>query len=211
MRVTAFIDGFNLYHAVDDTGQHHLKWINLRALCEKFAPSPQFDLTDIFYFSAYATWRPDAYKRHREYVKALKSVGVTPIMGNFKAKGRTCYECGHEWQLHEEKETDVNIALHMVRAAFKNEFDRAILISGDSDMVPAVRMVRAEFPEKQVKIIAPVGRGYSMDLFNAAGGTKNCRKMKPVHLEHSLFGAEVRNRKNELVAVRPAKYAPPPR
>ena len=79
MRVTAFIDGFNLYHAVDDTGQHHLKWINLRALCEKFAPSPQFDLTDIFYFSAYATWRPDAYKRHREYVKALKSVGVTAL------------------------------------------------------------------------------------------------------------------------------------
>ena len=55
MRVSAFIDGFNLYHAVDATGMHHLKWLDLRALCEKFAPRPDYDLRTVYYFSAYAT------------------------------------------------------------------------------------------------------------------------------------------------------------
>jgi hypothetical protein len=41
MRVSAFIDGFNLYHALDSTGKHHLKWLDLRALCLAFAPAPQ--------------------------------------------------------------------------------------------------------------------------------------------------------------------------
>ena len=211
LRVTAFIDGFNLYHAIDDLGLHHLKWLNLRTLCEQFAPHTQFELTDIFYFSAFATWRADAYKRHRELVKALRSVGVTPVMGNFKPKDRSCFKCGHQWQHHEEKETDVNIALYVLRGAFKDDFDRALVISGDSDFAPAVKMVASQFPNKQVKIITPIGRGYSMDLFRAAGGNKNCRKMKLVHLEHSVFGKEVRDADGNLVALRPSKYAPPPR
>lgn len=44
MRVAAFIDGFNFYHAIDDAGHHHFKWVNLRALCQQFAPKPQFEL-----------------------------------------------------------------------------------------------------------------------------------------------------------------------
>jgi len=87
VRVAAFVDGFNLYHAVDDLGRHHLKWVNLRALGDQFAPSPQFQLTEVFYFSAFATWRKDAYAPHREYIKALRTVGVAPVMGNFKGRG----------------------------------------------------------------------------------------------------------------------------
>jgi hypothetical protein len=44
VRVTALIDGFNLYHTLDGLGQHHLNWLDLRALCEEFAPQPQFRL-----------------------------------------------------------------------------------------------------------------------------------------------------------------------
>lgn len=114
VRVTAFVDGFNLYHALDDLGQHHLKWLNLRALCQHFAPQPQFQLDAIYYFSAYATWRVRAYRRHRGYVTALRAVGVTPILGRFKIKNRQCRRCGTSWQDHEEKETDVKMALRLL-------------------------------------------------------------------------------------------------
>jgi hypothetical protein len=70
-------------------------------------------------------------------------------------------------------------------------------------------MVLEEFPQKRIVVIAPIGKRYSMDLYNAAGGRKNCRKMKLVHLEQSLFPREVRNSSGEIVAVRPAKYDPP--
>lgn len=113
VRVTAFIDGFNLYHALDDTRLHHLKWVNLRSLCEAYI-SPSDTLTDVLYFSAYATWRPDEYKRHRVFVAALQSVGVTPVLGRFKEKDRACRRCGTRWKDHEEKETDGSTALMQV-------------------------------------------------------------------------------------------------
>lgn len=209
MRVAAFIDGFNFYHAIEETGQHHYKWVDLHALCAQFAPAPQFDLTHVFYFSAYATWRPEAYARHRAYIKALRSVGVTPILGKFKEKFRTCRNCGKRWTDHEEKETDVNIALHLVTAAFQDLYDRALLVTGDSDICPAVRLVRKEFPAKQVRIIAPVGRSYSMDLVAAVGGLEFARHMKPIHVERTLLPEHVRDAQGNVVATRPAKYAPP--
>jgi len=60
IRVAAFVDGFNLYHAIRDLGRDHLQWLNLRMLCENFAPRPALSLVDVFYFSAYATWRPSS-------------------------------------------------------------------------------------------------------------------------------------------------------
>ena len=80
IRVAAFVDGVNLYHALRYLGGNHLKWLNLRMLCENFAPGPALFLVEVFYFSAYATWRPNSYRRHREYVRALQATGVTVVM-----------------------------------------------------------------------------------------------------------------------------------
>ena len=44
IRVNAYVDGFNLYHAIDELGHNHLKWVNLRALCEQFLRGPQYSL-----------------------------------------------------------------------------------------------------------------------------------------------------------------------
>jgi len=138
MRVNAYIDGFNLYHAIDDTSNHHWKWLDLNTLCRIFAPDSTFSINKIYYFSAFATWKPDEYRRHRAYVKALESTGVVPVMGNFKNKDRKCFKCGRKWVDHEEKETDVNIALQMLMDSYKNNYDRALLITGDSDLVPPI-------------------------------------------------------------------------
>ncbi len=148
-------------------------------------------LPAVYYFTAYATWRPDAYARQRAYIRALDSVRVTTVLGKFKEKFRFCYTCGKRWTDHEEKETDVNVALYLVREAFRNSYDRALLITGDSDISPAVRMVRAEFPAKQIRIIAPIGRDYNMDLVNAAGGMTTATRMKSIHLERALLQEQV--------------------
>ena len=54
-------------------------------------------------------------------------------MASFKAKDRKCSECGHVRKGHEEKETDVNIAVAMLNGAYHNEYDHAYLVSRDSD------------------------------------------------------------------------------
>ena len=146
-RVIFFIDGFNLYHAIKSLQANHLKWLDLKTLCQNFAPSPQFTIENIHYFSAYATWLLGAFHRHKIYLQALRSTGVVPVLGKFKKKDSGCKQCGSTWKSHEEKETDVNIALHILDQAYRNKFDRAIIISADSDFSPAVKLVRKRFPE----------------------------------------------------------------
>jgi hypothetical protein len=111
-------------------------------------PSKVGKITAINYFSAYAHWRPGAMSRHQEYVKALEATGVTPILGHFKDKDRECFKCGATWVAHEEKETDVSIRITMLNDAYKGKYDRAYLITRDSDLMPAIKMVRAEFPKR---------------------------------------------------------------
>lgn len=159
-RVNVYIDGFNFYHAIDELKEEYLKWTNLWALSEKLILKNQA-LNKVKYFSAYATWLPNSYKRHRDYVAANKVLGVTPIMGRFKERRVKCKaECKQEFLTHEEKETDVNIGAHLVADALNDDFDTALVISADTDLAAVVKLVRELVGEKDKRIItvAPPGR-----------------------------------------------------
>jgi len=65
--------------------------------------------------------------------------------------------------------TDVNIATQMLLDAFNNRFDKALLISADADLVPPVRAIREQYPEKGITVAFPPNR-YSGDLKRAANG-----------------------------------------
>lgn len=208
-RVECFVDGFNLYHAVAALKQPHLKWFNLRKLVETFIDPAQHDLRAVYYFSAFATWLPGPYARHQQYVEALKATGSTPVMGHFKEKNRECKSCGAKWVAHEEKETDVNIALWLLNEAYKDNFDEAFILSRDSDLTPVVRMVLEEFPKKRVKIISPPNAGHSKEMAKLVG-PKKLASIKPLHLERCLLPATVSDPDTGLVkARRPSEYEPP--
>lgn len=89
-RVICFVDGFNLYHAIDAIGKPYLKWLDLRLLIIHLTRSKSQIITQILFFSAHPTWKPDSYSRHRNYIAALLATGVTPIMGQFKNKPKQC-------------------------------------------------------------------------------------------------------------------------
>jgi len=46
-----------------------------------------------------------------------------------------------------------------------------------------------------------------MDLVNAVGGIKYCKKLKDIHLERSLFSREINL--GHVTITRPTKYDPP--
>lgn len=209
-RVSVFIDGFNLYHAIKDLREEHLKWLSLRKLSEVFAPSPRFEITRIFYFSAHATWLPHALLRHQAYIKALEAEGTTVILGNFKPKDRRCFNCRQTWSDHEEKETDVNIALYLLDGGYQNLYDRALILSADSDLAPAVRMVRSRFPRKIIRLLTPVKRNHSFELLNAVGGAKWASRIRRIHLERCLLPEFIYDKDGKIVARRPVEYDPPP-
>ncbi len=154
-RVIAYVDGFNLYHAIQDIQPH--SQVNLWSLMEDIK-KPEEALVGVKYFSAYAKWNKSRYRKHQHYVKNLQDVGVDVFLGQFKEKKAYCNSCKLSWIAHEEKQTDINIALHMLLDAIDDRFDRAYLISADSDLVAAVRLVRNRFPEKGIMVLTPPNR-----------------------------------------------------
>jgi len=55
----------------------------------------------------------------------------------------------------EEKGSDVNLATHLVRDAFRNAFDVAVVVTNDSDLVEPIRVVVSEV-RKRVGLLVPV-------------------------------------------------------
>jgi len=70
----------------------------------------------------------------------------------------TCFRCGHTFIKHNEKKSDVNIAVKLITDAMEDLYDSAVLISADSDLTPAVEAVRKYFPDKKVLLFFPPKR-----------------------------------------------------
>ena len=157
-KVIFFIDGFNLYHALLENKRYNrYKWIDLYSLAKKFI-SKNDKIEEIYYFTALATWSTDKVKRHKLFIKAQEIKGARIIYGEFKKRDKYCRICKNTYQTFEEKQTDVNIAIQLFKLAIQEKYDKALIISGDSDLIPSIEAVKSTFPSKQIGVIIPIGR-----------------------------------------------------
>lgn len=167
-RTTFLVDGFNVYHsarsASDDLGGQSTKWLDLRSLLVSYLPviGAGAALEEIYYFSALAThldpYRPGVTFRHRTYLEALRSTRVIPVMGRFKPKTVHCRRCRTDSIHYEEKETDVAISVKIGELFTLDQADAVVLVTGDTDLAPAVRSSVRLFPTKQVCFAFPYKR-----------------------------------------------------
>lgn len=160
-RTHAFIDGFNLYHAIMGRDKNSVRalskyrWLNLNALVSRYLDKDDV-LESVQYFTAYTNWDSQKIGRHKTYVRALKSVGVQVVLGKFYEVEKRCRICGADYFTWEEKQSDVNLATQVVHRA--SSYEKAIIITGDSDICPAIRTVKETYPAKQLVVIIPPGR-----------------------------------------------------
>lgn len=212
-RVALYVDGFNLYHALCDLRSDHLKWLNLWRLGQLLIRPKTQRLMQVCYFSAIAdqlkgTEKEGSIHRHRAYIAALEAKGVEFIEGNF-ARRKWDYRGGPRyratWKRHEEKQTDVAIGVRVMRDAFRDAFDIALIVSSDTDMLPVFRMMAAEFPNKLAITVASPERAHHQALIDQAAGHQ---RIKRSQIEKSLFGSRI-VMGGETVVRRPREYAPP--
>jgi len=156
-RVAVYVDGFNLYFGMLEGGFSNCKWLNICKLVESTLTGIQ-QLVEIKYFTSRVTNNPSKQRRQTLYLEALETTGIKIVYGLYKSKDVECNNCGHIWQISNEKMTDVNIATHLLIDAFKDNYDTAILISGDSDLVPPIKSVQNNFPTKSVSVLFPPSR-----------------------------------------------------
>lgn len=134
-------------------------------------------------------------------------MGTTAIMAHFKEKYRSCHRCGHGWKAHEEKETDVRIALAILEDGYDDLYDRAIIVSADSDLVPVIERARKRFVDKTYYVATPPGQFSAARSLTRTG--HGYFEIRPPRIANCLLPEHVLNADGTILATRPAAYAPP--
>ena len=212
-RVIAYIDGFNLYFGLRESKLRRYYWLNLRALAENLLRTGQH-LVFTKYFTARISgaWAGDPpdraeylnaeRKRQSDFLEALDTLAeFKRYEGHFLGKAINCRACGESWRTHEEKMTDVQIATEMLTDAFEDQFDTALLLSADSDLVPPTLAVQRMFPRKRIVVAFPPSRR-SVELERAASASFPIGRRK---LALSQFPDEVK-KPDGYVLRRPANW-----
>ena len=194
MRTAIYVDGFNLFHRLLE-GEPGRKWLDLKKMAIA-ALRPENEVCLIRYFTARVTAPPsdpDLPSRQDVYLRALVEMGVNVHYGMFKQRPKTCrlvnpppppapadakyVEIWHR----EEKGSDVNLAVHMLHDAWNDLYDCAVVVSNDSDLAEAMRLVRSM--GKAVGIMCTANK--NQPVVELRNHSHFWRPIRPVHLTSS--------------------------
>ena len=206
-RVISYIDGFNLYFGIKESDFRHHLWLDLVALSKNLAMAFQ-DIVEVKYFTSRISGPGSKQRRQSTYLDALGTLDNTVFrifFGKYQDEPQKCRLCGGEDTVPHEKMTDVNIAVEMMRDAFQDRFDTALLISADSDLCPPVSAIRNLFPEKRVVVGFPPSRR-SNELANVAS---NQFIVGRASVAKSQFPMELKTSAG-IVLQKPDTWAPRP-
>ena len=155
---------------------------------------PRHQIGSIRYFTALVTNRPDdpvQAQRQQTYLRALETVpGLTIHYGHLlpKTKRRPLARPPQtgprtaEILDTEEKGSDVNLASYLLLDGFDDEYELAVVVSNESDLVLPIRMARFRLG-KQLGVFDP-SRRPSFELHGAASWY---RPLRQGPLSASLF------------------------
>jgi uncharacterized LabA/DUF88 family protein len=205
-RVTTYIDGFNLYYGLKEANFQRFYWLDMTKLAAELLQVGQ-TLVETKYFTARINGPPGCPRRKRQtiFLDALSTLpGLRIFEGHYLGKPANCNNCGATWTTHEEKMTDVRIATELLMDAHADKFDTAMIISGDSDLVPPVNAIHSFFKTKRVIVGFPPKRR-STNLQQAAQGSFQIGRAK---LSASQMPETVL-KPDGFKLVRPVEWAPP--
>ena len=130
-RVAIFIDGSNLYHALESNHKRHdLNFTEfVRKLCGERG------LFRTYYYNALqdAKERPDAAREQQDFLETLTKTPYLEVrLGTIKTAQGTQVEKG----------VDIMLATDLLYFAWNNFYDTAVLVSGDADFAYAMQAVK---------------------------------------------------------------------
>ena len=166
MSTNFYIDGFNLYYGSLKTRYPQYRWLDIQALCENLVPNQR--VNRVHYFTALLsnTANDDLVElRQQTHLRALATLPKVEIhYGKFETRRRRMplWEPVRNvnapqmvWVSRtEEKRSDVNLATYLLIDACYDDFDEAVVISNDSDLVEPITAVRDRF-HKRIGVVNP--------------------------------------------------------
>ena len=189
MATNFYIDGFNLYYGALRKRWPQYKWLDIKAFCSELLPTRT--INRIRYFTALVIpppEDPDMGVRQEIYLRALRTIPNVHIHdeGWFAYREAlrrqfplayppnrppNAYPQNVYVQLPEEKGSDVNLASYLLLDCFQGDFDEAVVVSNDADLITPIDIVVNKF-HKPVGAINPHPKvGRSAALKNIASWT----------------------------------------
>lgn len=157
-KVIAYIDGYNLYFGLKESGFNRYLWLNIQGLVQSLL-KPNQHLVGVKYFTTLVTDDVDKRQRQKQFITALQTLPlVTIFYGKFQKQQNSCNACGNKYRTNSEKMTDVNIATQLVHDYYQDNFDMAMVISGDTDLIPPIKLINENSKTKRVFVAFPPNR-----------------------------------------------------
>lgn len=204
-RAALYVDGFNLYHSINDLNQPFLKWLSLWRLGEIIIPAQSERLVKVVVCTAFYPGSSQKRWRHEQFLNALRATKVECIMGHYVNEDANCRGCGDTWKKPTEKESDINLALSLINDGWLDLYDKAYLLSGDSDQAATAKSFRAQFKKKELVTVSTPGRNFSTHIIPYVD---HKIQLNVDHLEKAIFPQIVIN-PDGLSGRRPKEYDPP--
>ena len=171
MKTHVYIDGFNLYYGLLRGTPY--KWLDLERFCDQLLPKNDIQKIYYFTAKVDARPNdPDQPTRQLAYLNALSALARVELhYGSFmssvvsqavvesdpntgrwlRANGKPILKTDaagdvvKSWVFKsEEKGSDVNVAAHLLRDAYRGHCACAVIISNDSDLLTPIRMAKAD-------------------------------------------------------------------
>lgn len=175
MKTTVYIDGFNLYYG--RLRYTPYKWLDLYKLFSHHLLKPLSPETEQLQIKFFTSNVKSRFSRHGQtaqiaqqiYHRALTTLYPTEIdiiHGFHSVERVNAYPYQPEkkpdhndkirvWKI-EEKQTDVNIALHLFEDAILQRCQRQVIVSNDTDLEPALSRIRNHSLSVEIGIVIPV-------------------------------------------------------
>ena len=163
MRTFVYVDGFNLYYGALKGSPW--KWLNLVTLFEKVL-QPHHQILAVKYFTARVSGtvrNPSKPQRQDVYLRALRRYRpqVEVHFGHFLSHSVRAPLAQPEGNRRtaevirtEEKGSDVNLAVHLLNDGWLDAYDCAVVVTNDSDIAEAMRLVKLHCG-KRVGLVTP--------------------------------------------------------
>jgi uncharacterized LabA/DUF88 family protein len=182
-RVIVYVDGFNFYYGLKTPTWKRYYWLDIVKLFETFI-RPNQELIAVKYFSARPT-DIEKSKRQDAFFQANKeNPKFKLILGKYLKKEIECFKCHNIIHTYEEKETDVRIATQIVADAYQKNCDIAIVVSADSDMIPAIELAKES--KRKVFVYFPPNQ-YSNNLAVMGDGSPILMKRYEARFKQSVL------------------------
>ena len=154
MKTNAYIDGFNFYYGCyrPRPKNEKAKWVDLRALCSALLPNDDIDRVHYFTARVKAAWDPGGPLRQETYIRALRGCKQLYVHESHfqpvQRKGTPTNDptaAPVTIDTWEEKGSDVNLATKLLTEAMDGDFEQALVISNDTDLLEPIKIVRQKF------------------------------------------------------------------